>query len=523
MLRLSSHGLTARALAILALMAAAACSGDSTSPTDLRADLGTAEPTASRGAGHLRTGKYRDTGQPHATGRSGSATLSASAVIGADGITRLTVTSGSIYHPGQARGELAKVQVKVWTADGIKILTDNFQRPTSGASHTFLFPGIPPESRFQVQANVRGIDGRRTDVVTVTATGKLGPALSTSIHLPDQVIVGVPTVITATVRETNGQTGTTTACVLFVDGVEVDRIDGVWVDAGDEVSCAFTYAFANPGEHDVRVSLQNDPSQTGLLAPPPSASGDVTAADPNPLPSWQASVLDRTVKTDTRFDAAWWKPDGSTREYKHGYGESPRSQTISMTGTLARATAFPLATVNLALSSNVAGTFQNETWTGLTAGAPDAGGQACLSQSLVAQGGIFTLCSTGTGPSGTTTFGYTRFAGTVTYHSIGFVRQWDNVAGTETYWAWNDVSETYAGGGQMRQLGTAVGLHLTITDLLGSYEVNATVPLQSFSEQLSEVPYTCREDAWWWLEGGVETTCEGRTEQAFGWSGSAAG
>ena len=523
MLRLSSHGLAARALAILALMASAACSGDSTSPTDLRADPGTADPAASRAAGILHTGKYRDTGQPHATGRSGSATLSASAVIGADGITRLEVTSGSIYYPGQARGELAKVQVKVWTPDGTKVLTDNFQRPTSGASHTFLFAGLPPGSRFQVQANVRGIDGKRTDVVTVTAAGKLGPALSTSIHLPEQVFVGVPTIITATVRETNGQTGTTTACVLFVDGVEVDRIDGVWVDAGDQVSCAFTYTFRNPGEHDVRVSLQNDPSQTGLMAPPPSASGEVTAADPTPVPVWRASVLDRTVKTDTRFDASWWKPDGSHREYENSYGESPRSQTISLTGTLARATTFPLANVSLALSSNVAGTFQTEAWAALTPGAPDAGGQSCLSQSLVAQGGIFTLCSTGTGHAGTTTFGYTRFAGTVTYHSIGFVRQWDNLTGTQTYWAWNDVSETYAGGGQMRQLGTSVGIHLTIADVVGSYDVDATVPLHSFSETLSEVPYTCREDAWWWLEGGTETTCEGRTERAFGWSGNAAG
>lgn len=524
MLRLSSPGHIARGFFILALTASAACSGDAGSPTDVRADLGTAAPSSARAAGLLHTGKYRDTGQPHATGRSGSATLSASAVIGADGITRLTVTSGSIYYPGQARGELAKVQVKAWTPDGgTKILTDNFQRPTSGATHTFLFAGLPAASRFQVQANVRGIDGKRTDVVTVTATGRRGPALSTSIHLPDEVIAGVPTVITSTVRETNGQTGTFTSCVLYVDGVEVDRVDNVWVDAGDEVSCAFTYTFTRVGGYDVRVSLENDLSQAGLLAPPPSASGDVTAADPTPVPHWRASVLDRTVETDARFDASWWKPDGSHREYEQSTGEAPRSQTISLTGTLARATAFPLVTVHLVLSSNVSGTLQNGLWSGLLPAAPDANGQSCASQLVPVEGGHFTLCSTGTGSTGSTTFGYTRFAGTVTYHSRGFGRLWDNVAGTETYWTWNDSPETYAGGGQMRQLGTAVGIRLAITDLLGSYEVNATVPLQSFSEMLSEVPYTCRQDAWYWLEGGVETTCEGRTERAFGWSGSAEG
>jgi hypothetical protein len=522
MLRLSStRGHTARALAVLALFAAAACSDGTGSPTgSLAADA--AGPSASHSAGHLKRGKYRDTSLPHATGRSGSATLSASAIVGSDGVTRLRVTSGSVHHPGRALGELAKVQVKVWGPDGEKILTDNFQRPTSGPTVDLRFPGIPAGSRFQVQANVRGIDGRRTDVVTVTETGRLGAAFSTTIHLPDRVVVGVPTVITATVRETNGQTGGTTACVLTVDGREVDRVNDVWVDAGDEVSCAFTYTFPSAGRYDVRVGLQVDSSDPGLLPAPPSSSGVVDAASPNLPPSWTGSVLDRTVQTEIRFDASWWKPDGSHREYERNTGESPRSQTINMTVSLDRATSFPVD-ARLALSSNVAGTFQDESWTGLTAGAPDASGQACLSQSLVAQGGIFTLCSTGSGRDGRTTFGYTRFAGTVTYHSRGFVRQWDNLTGTETGWSWNDSPEYYSGGGQMRQLGTSVGIALGIVDGVGDYEVNATVPLSTFDRLLSEIPYTCRVDAWWWLEGGAETTCEGRTEREIGWSGSAEG
>lgn len=521
MLLLSSHGRsTARALAVVALFAVAACS-DSGSPTGtLAADA--AGPSASHSAGHLKRGKYRDSSLPHATGRSGSATLSASAIIGSDGVTRLRVTSGSVHHPGRALGELAKVQVKVWTEDGEKILTQNFQRPTPGATVDLRFPGIPAGARFQVQANVRGIDGRRTDVVTVTETSRLAAAFSTTIHLPDQVVVGVPTIITATVREINGQMGGTTACVLFVDGREVDRVNDVWVDAGDQVSCAFTYTFGSAGDHDVRVGLQVDTSDPGLLPAPPSSSGVVKAADPNLPPVWTASVLDRTVQTEIRFDAAWWKPDGSRREYERNTGESPRSQTINMTVNLDRATSFPVD-ARLALSSNVAGTFQSETWSGLNAGAPDANGQACLSQSLVAQGGIFTLCSTGSGADGRTTFGYTRFAGTVTYHSRGFVRQWDALTGTETGWSWNDSPEYYSGGGQMRRLGTSVGIALGIVDGAGDYEVNATVPLSSFDRLLSEVPYTCRVDAWWWLEGGAETTCEGRTEREVGWSGTATG
>lgn len=521
MLRLSSHGSVARALAVLALVAASACS-DAVPPTGAPALADAVAPSAARGSG-LNGGKYRDTSLPHATGRSGSATLTAQAVLGADGVTRLRVTSGSVNHPGQPRGELAKVQIKAWGPDGEKLLTTNVQRPTPGSTYEFLLPGIPAGSRVQVQANVRGIDRNRTDVVTVTETSRRAPAFSTRTDLPRQVIVGVPTVITTTVREINGESGGYTSCVLTVDGVEVDRIDNVWVDAGDEVTCAFTYTFRRSGGHDVRVSLTGDGTDPGLLPPPPSDGGTVQAADPNPLPSWTATVTDRTVTTDIRFDLSWWKPDGSHKEYEQSTGESPRSQTISLSGTLDRATAFPLSNVQLAIRSNAAGTFQTAAWSGLAPAGTDAQGQQCVSRMIAEQGGLFTLCSTGTGFEGSTVFSYTRFAGTVTYHSRGFSRTWDNVAGTETYWTWNDNPETYAGGGQMRQLGTQVGILLAVTDGTGSFDIDAAVPLTSFSRMLSEVPYTCRPEALWWLNGGVQTVCEGRTEREFGWSGSAAG
>ena len=481
----------------------------------------TAQPLASHAAGHLNRGKYRDSSLPHATGRSGSATLSASAVQSANGVTYLTVASGSIYLPG-VRGELAKVQIKVWGPDGEFLLTSNYQRPTTGGSHTFALAGIPAGSRIQVQANVRGIDRNRTDVVTVTETVKRPPALTTTIHVPGPVTPGVPTVVTATVRETNGHVGTTTSCVLYRDGVEVDRMDGVWVDAGDEVSCAFTTVFPRAGDYTLRVSLE---SASTLLpqGPPPSDEATVRVADEHPFPSWRAQVTDRTVTTLARYDLNWWKPDGSHKEYEQTTGESPRSQTISLTGTLARATVFPLARVELQLGSNAVGTFLNEGWTGLAAGLPDAAGQTCVSQMVPQQGGHFTLCSTGAGAQGSTTFGYTRFGGTVTYHSRGFSRTWDAVAGTETYWTWNDNPETYASGGQKRDLGTAVAIHLGVTDGFDEFTVDATVRLDSFDIMLSEIPYTCREESPYWLDGGVQTICEGRTERAYGWSGEAAG
>src|SRR5262249_3409393 len=129
-------------------------------------------------------------------------------------------------------------------------------------------------SRIQVQANVRGIDGRRTDVVTLTETVKLGPALHVDLSIPGGAVVGTPVVITATVTETNGQVGTRTDCVLYVDGQPVDRADDIWVDAGDAVSCAFSYTFPRAGTYQVEVrasggsavgSLQANAGDTALL------------------------------------------------------------------------------------------------------------------------------------------------------------------------------------------------------------------------------------------------------------------
>ncbi len=536
MLRLSSNGLNARSFAALALVAAASACGDLPSAPP-QATLGEVDAAAWRGQGHghggddddrhghrhHHRGRYRDNDRCHATGRSGSATLTVTAIVGHDGITRLQVVSGSTRNPGEPMGDLSKVQIKAWSPVGTKVLNANYQRPGSGSSYEYLLPGIPAGSTFQVQANVRGIDGRRTDVVTVVVTSQRGPALSTSIQLPDEVPVGVPTVVTATVRETNGTVGVNTACVLYVDGVAVDRVDEVWVDAGDEVTCAFTHTFNTSGNHDVRVVLVNPTGDPGLLAPPPSASEGVSVVNPNLTPGWTASVMDRTVTTLSRYDLSWWMPNGSRKAYEQSNGESPRSQTINVSATLARATAFPLSNVALTVGSSAAGSFQSATWSGLVPAAPDAQGQSCVSEMIVDQGGHFTLCSTGTGAQGRTTFGYTRFAGTVTYHSAGFSRTWDNVTATETYWTWNENPETYAGGGQMRQLGTSVSIQMAVTDGTGPFQVSALVPLSSFNRLLSEVPYTCTQESLWWLEGGVQTVCEGRTEREAGWSGSAAG
>ncbi|HEX2207429.1 MAG TPA: hypothetical protein VHG93_07085 [Longimicrobium sp.] len=524
MVRLSStRGLAARLAAVCAFLGAAACSDAVTSPVQAgdEALLKKLPLPITPAASRLHTGKYRDSSLPHATGRSGSARLEARALLGADGVTRLLVTTGSVDDPDRAPGELAKVQLKVYAPDGSRLFTQNYQRPTSRGSYEFRLPGLPLGSRIEVQANVRGIDRNRTDVVTITETVKRGPGLAVAIDPPAQAVTGVPTVITGTVSETGGQTGSWTSCVLYVEGVEVDRIDHIWVDAGDVVTCAFTYSFRNPGTHNVQIQLEQGPGDTLLTDTPPSASGQVTAQDPTRHPTFTASVMDRTVDETWSYDETWWKPDGSNREYHENTGEASRSQSFALTGSIARAVTFPLATVGVELASG-AGVWHSGSWSGLVA-VPDLSGQSCVNQLAPEHGAHFYLCSTGIGLGGSTAFGYTRFAGTVTWHSRAFHRQWDAASGTESTYSWNNESEYYNSGGQMRPLGSALSFELRVTDVLGTIPVSGTVPLTWFDSTTPLVPYTCQDDSPYWLDGGVKTVCQGTTRRTFGWSGEISG
>jgi hypothetical protein len=98
---------------------------------------------------------------------------------------------------------------------------------------------------------------------------------------PGAVAANVPAVISATIDEHNGDVGARANCVLFVDGIEVDRLDRFWVDAGDSVTCAFTHLFDTDGSHAVRVWI--------------------TDVDPG---DWDSSnnVMERTIDVAGVFD-----------------------------------------------------------------------------------------------------------------------------------------------------------------------------------------------------------------------------
>ncbi len=197
---------------------------------------------------------YRVTATATATGRTGSATMSARALIDRNHHAAVEIVAGDFET--RPVGTLAKVQLKTFDGNGNLIFTSNYSGLSAGS---FAVP-IDRMDRGQtlaVQGHIRGVDNSRTDVVSVTTVGRLRPDLAVlGVNTPASARVGFPVHISATVAELNQDTGARASCVLFVDDAEADRAEGVWVDAGDTVSCAFIHVFSESGAHQVRVDIK---------------------------------------------------------------------------------------------------------------------------------------------------------------------------------------------------------------------------------------------------------------------------
>lgn len=201
------------------------------------------------------TVKYRNSGIPNATGRSGSASIEARALLGRNGMTHVELTTGSFERDG-ASGSIDKVQLKTGSA------TLNFNNLQNDGTATLTSDGLVRHQPLHLQTNVSGIDGARTGVVSVSTLVRLRPDVAvTAISAPVQVPPNAAVAIHATVRELNGDSGARANARLLVDGVETDRAENIWVDAGGNVSVAFSHSFSAYGDASLTVVVENlDPA-----------------------------------------------------------------------------------------------------------------------------------------------------------------------------------------------------------------------------------------------------------------------
>jgi hypothetical protein len=258
----------------------------------------------------LNSTRYADTGVKPGTGRSGSAAIQTAAFV-ESGAAVLTVTSfprnGSVSSPD---GNIVKAQVKVYGANGRLFSTFNHTKlPGDQSTRVFNYTGIPAGASFVVQANVTGIDPRRTDVVTASATALTGhPDLAvTGITTLPRAIVRSPVQIFAHVRETSKDVGATGNCALYANDVQIDIARRIWVDAGGSVICAFATTFGSVGTYSLRAEIQDvRPSDAEPGNNDFSGTIEIVGADAVPPATFQLQMNLSDV-TVTNYDSTQWR------------------------------------------------------------------------------------------------------------------------------------------------------------------------------------------------------------------------
>ena len=460
------------ALAAFPLLAGG-CSRDVLEPASPR-DAGTAPLPAAATAGRptlVRNAvKYRDLGAKPATGRSGTSTLAVRALLGKDGVTDLEVTTGT-FDPPAAPRPLTRVQVKQLDAAGRPLRTLNYNGLTGGGTASFRFDGLARGAALQVQGNVT--EGKRTDVVTVTAAVQRRPDLRVRLEAPAQVRVGFPVNLVATVSEVNGDVGARADCVLYVDGTEVDRASGIWVDAGDAVACAFTHVFTSTGPKRVRVEAANvSPADFDPADNAAEATVQVTGGGSDFNYSAQAEdYVESTVQIDST-QATY----GGQVTAQHSTIETKRAiQSGTLYGWMPHGVS--IATTRVRVSQSTSGvTVHAGGWPDAADGYPLLAEQpGCMSQWH--DGVLVYLCSTGPADGGVTNVQYLRTGSAVTYYGTQHVRFWYPDAPDNVYtftFGWNGSS---AEGAPQITMGADYTFAVELTDGGRTYRLNATVPL----------------------------------------------
>ncbi|HEX6037549.1 hypothetical protein [Longimicrobium sp.] len=433
--------LTAGAAALA--LALAACADDPTSAAHADASGGpSANVSAPSGVALVSNAvKYRDSSRRPGSGRAGSAQATALALLGKDGVAQLTVTAAPADSTRTAAPNITKVKVKATSAQGGEIFTQSFTELNAGATYTRALGGLARGTALEVQTNVTGIDPSRTDIVTVTERVKLRPDLSVALQAPSNVRTGDPVSLLAVVSEENGDVGARTDCVLYVDQVARDRVNGAWVDAGDAVTCAFTHVFDGGGSRRVEVRLENvnpgdyDPannSRTVFITV--QAGGDF----------W----YDALVQSDSTWQLTLSSSDylnkttGLAQTTRDSIVQTRRNQHGQLYGFMERAVPRPY-TIHVSQATG-GRALHDETYSSETDGYNQPG-SSCISDYDYTGQIFFSSCVSSDPWWGTyTSFRYDRYAGSVTYHSTSYRRTWDPATATENVYH----SNTSSGSGQ---------------------------------------------------------------------------
>lgn len=379
------------------------------------------------------TTKYRQQTYTHASNRSGVASLTGRALLGKDGNTALELTTGQLDTPG-APGTISKVQAKLLDMNQRLQSTLNFNG-TAGGDQNFFVPGRPAHSWIQAQANVRDIDPRRTDVVTITERVNRRPDIAVlSVTAPDKAPTRTNLVIAATVAELNGDVGAHANCVLYVNGTEADRANGVWVADGDQVSCAFTRSFADPGTYTLAVRADSIVPGDWDMSNNSAQRSIQIISDEVPLKGSASATWTGHVYGYKSTDQ--WSSSSGANSASDDKVTNYTSQSANLYSYSAQVVAFPLSRLTVVQSSG-GSTVSNIDVSNVT---PTFFG---CSYTYAADGSGFAQVCPNKFNHGTNVWA-SHYAGVTTYYSSGFNTGWNLTDGSWNY-SWNDTTGTASG------------------------------------------------------------------------------
>lgn len=472
--------------------------------------------------------KYRNAGAQPATGRSGSASLEVRALSGKLK-TDVEITTGQFDGRAPA-GNLDKVQIKFFGPKQDVVVTDNYRHdPSRGGYATFSYASGYRGQRLQVQANVSGIDRARTDVVTVDERVKMRPDLTIqSIEAPDRAYVNQNVTIAALVTERNADAGARANCILSVDGIGVDSATGIWVDAGDSVTCEFTHVFTATGVKQVSVDVADvDPADYDEENN--RAFAQIEIVDPSVPVTYNITARDRVVAghTETRKHIVWQANGGGTGYvYDYSFSEDTPTREVGYLAVLKfdRPVSFPVVVQSSGISDGA--TFLSTTFT-LNASSPSgvAGNSGrCGSWSELSR--WLTVCtyhSTSTGALHEWTDVQTGMrSGTVTYYSTTTTRYlYDN--GQQSVYSLNNSYGYGIGRQPVPTIGNHVDIRVSVTDAQATYDAAASVDLYPIDVTVAP-PESCQSwDQTYSTGRSTGYQCTRSSTHTFGREGSRSG
>jgi hypothetical protein len=429
----------------VAIACAARFTGACTEPTSSPAPAHRSAPPLAASltqvgpAAHPNSEKYRDAGFQPVTGRSGSAVVTARALLDKSGTTDVEVTTGT-FDEGPGPGTLARVQVKAFSPSGELAFTDNYDGLSATA--TYPYTTLPHGAALQVQSLVGGIDDPRADVVTVGTAVRLRPDLVASrLEAPADAPIGAAVNLQGFIVERNGEVGARADCVLYVDGTAVDRANGIWVDAAGNVACAMTHAFTEAGTYSLELRVENvrprDFDDTNN-----SVTTSISIVAPSGFAAYSFQAWSVT-------DSSWWHSvstltqwDGTVETWDQTYTRQGVSQFASVNGLIPRM-----------LDYNSPITFRGEMSTnGATVNAVDLTypalafvdwqqGYCGFTYDFNTRAATYICVYTGGRLAGYTHVQYDWSGADIRYHSDSYVYYWDPSGQLHETWYSNDWTD----------------------------------------------------------------------------------